>query len=213
MFFLRRVWFCSRGYRRKSIGWTNISFIYGNSCKCNRPQGHRRIASLGFGSVATLFEVVIVARNGRGHCGSESKMCLFWRRVWFCSRGHRGKSIGRTNVSFRSWNSCKCNHPQGHRRIAGLGFGSTLTLNNVVIVAIYKSKESQETGWQTKQEGRQQFREANCPRCQDSGKTKLYKNTFCSIFSCPSCFDIFLLWYKLSQQSNMTTTKLIVPWN
>ncbi len=35
------------------------------------------IASLGFGSVATLFEVVIVARNGRGHCGSKSKYVFF----------------------------------------------------------------------------------------------------------------------------------------
>ena len=35
------------------------------------------IASLGFGSAATLLDVVIVARNGRGYCGSESKICLF----------------------------------------------------------------------------------------------------------------------------------------
>ena len=41
------------------------------------PQGRRRLASLGFGSVATLFEVVIVARNGRGHCGSKSKYVFF----------------------------------------------------------------------------------------------------------------------------------------
>jgi hypothetical protein len=35
------------------------------------------IARLGFGSAATLFNVVIVARNGGGHCISESKICLF----------------------------------------------------------------------------------------------------------------------------------------
>jgi hypothetical protein len=35
------------------------------------------MARLGFGSAATLFDVVIVARNGGGHCRSESKMCLF----------------------------------------------------------------------------------------------------------------------------------------
>ena len=35
------------------------------------------IASLGFGSAATLFDVVIVACNGRGYCGSESKICLY----------------------------------------------------------------------------------------------------------------------------------------
>ena len=35
------------------------------------------IARLGFGNAATLFDVVIVAQNGRGHCGSESKICMF----------------------------------------------------------------------------------------------------------------------------------------
>ena len=35
------------------------------------------MARLGFGSAATLFDVVIVARNGGGHCRYESKMCLF----------------------------------------------------------------------------------------------------------------------------------------
>ena len=43
------------------------------------PQGHCCIASLGFGSVATLFDAVIVACNGRGHCGSRSKMCILLR--------------------------------------------------------------------------------------------------------------------------------------
>jgi hypothetical protein len=34
-------------------------------------------ARLGFGSPATLFDVVIVAQNGGGHCRFESKMCIF----------------------------------------------------------------------------------------------------------------------------------------
>ena len=44
------------------------------------PQGHCRIASLGFGSVATLFDVVMVACNGRGHCGSEEQNVYFLKR-------------------------------------------------------------------------------------------------------------------------------------
>jgi hypothetical protein len=35
------------------------------------------IARLGFGSAATLFDVVIVARNGGRHCRSGSKICIF----------------------------------------------------------------------------------------------------------------------------------------
>jgi hypothetical protein len=39
------------------------------------------MARLGFGSAATLFDVVIVARNGGGHCRSERKMCIFEKKV------------------------------------------------------------------------------------------------------------------------------------
>jgi hypothetical protein len=39
------------------------------------------IASLGFGSATTLFDVVIVASNEGGRCRFESKMCLFLRSV------------------------------------------------------------------------------------------------------------------------------------
>jgi hypothetical protein len=35
------------------------------------------MARLGFGSAATLFDVVIVARNGGGHCRSGSKYIFF----------------------------------------------------------------------------------------------------------------------------------------
>ena len=61
-------------YDDSSIGTQcceNVSFRSGNSCS---PQGHCCIASLGFESVATLFDVVMVARNGGGHCRSRSKM-------------------------------------------------------------------------------------------------------------------------------------------
>ena len=39
------------------------------------------IASLGFGRVVTLIDVVLVDRHGGGHCGSGREMCLFRRRI------------------------------------------------------------------------------------------------------------------------------------
>ena len=39
------------------------------------------IASLGFGRVVTLIDVILVASHGGGHCGSGSEICLFRKRV------------------------------------------------------------------------------------------------------------------------------------
>ena len=41
------------------------------------------MASLGFGRVVTLIDVVLVARHGGGHCGCRNEICIFRRKVDF----------------------------------------------------------------------------------------------------------------------------------
>ena len=63
------------------------------------------IASLGFGRVVTLIDVVLVACHGGGHCGSGSEICFFQSRVCFCNRRGHGRSRGQRGASLRSGNS------------------------------------------------------------------------------------------------------------
>jgi hypothetical protein len=84
------------------------------------------IAILGFGSAATLFDVVIVARNGGGHCRSGAKYVFFEEMFDFV--------IHDSTEDLQDGHALVSDLKIHASAIAILGFGSAATLFDVVIV-------------------------------------------------------------------------------